>query len=144
MGELVSEQSSYNLVSSETLQAKPRTDIAGFFILADQYTMMETFRQYEYHKSIGTGEAPRKKCRLLADIKTLYFKIKNDYQDRNKSKTDIIEELIAEKNPDDEQVTAAILELLRYLEKDLGLTKIATRANYDRTNIVQSNKHHGY
>jgi hypothetical protein len=72
------------------------------------------------------------------------LKIKNDYQRRHKNKEDIIGELIAEKNPDDDKLTAAVLELLRYLEDDLGLTKIATRANYDRTNIVQSNKHHGY
>jgi len=137
--------SDYNLVSSETLQAKPRADIAGFFILADFYTLNESLRIYEYNKSINSGLTYKDKQKMLADLKVLYYKIKNHYIKKNKLKAIEVEGYLNDtKQHEDEKTTEIVLELFRYLEEDLGLTKIATRGNYDRTNIVKSNKHHGY
>ena len=136
-----------SLFSKETTVARSRQDIVIFFYLQRLEDLLRADKAYNKAEVTSTDKREAGLERV-ACLKSLFLLCKPRLKEKSSSvKKDkiyiysvkIFEALFTEKN------YSKITELLvEYLETDLKLTQIAKMADYDRTNIILSNKMKGY
>lgn len=127
---------SNDIFTKEATVSQSPAGIVRLLILQRWDKLVTDYEQYE-RTPLGTTEKRRNAHKVTAGLKGILTYLKPRM--KRTGKHEPLKERMEENNFDE-----AIDLLSQYLEEDLKLLKIDTRKEYDRTDIIGSNKHHGY